>query len=234
MNYRSYEDIFPAGYPYLPDETEVRRRCRSWLAQMIEVQYLPFLSEKMAGIVNPYVREYTVSVMRGIILDEAFDPDSDMRINSLALEQLEDDFRRIVRKARADQITEELDTLEDNAAISPLPDNTAAVSGSLAANVAYLNSEVARIKQMLEQRREPALLWPTYCPGVSDDDKHDFERYLHTLCTNTSRNQTADIRQYLILKEKQHIIVRPALISDEYLLLRQFGYTRAKKTYYNS
>lgn len=234
MNYRSKTDIFPLANPYLPDETEVLKQCRSWLYTAFERQQMAFFSEKINAIIDPYRREYTVSIMHDLLLREATDEESDMCLSSNVLEQIEADFCRIIRRARADQVVEEMDLLEDKAADAPLSDSTLSTISRMEANIAYLNQEVANIKQLIEQHTQPALRWPTYCSQATDADKRDFEQYLSSLCSKPTKSQTSDIKLYLRLKEEQHIIIRPSQQSEEYDLICSFGYQRAKKTYYNS
>lgn len=108
MRYRPLTDIFPVGYPFLPTEAEVRRKCRQWLDIAHDEYNLLIITGQINQIVNPYLKEYTTVVMHNLLLKEAADPYSDYRLNNACLEVLENDFRRIIRNAWNEQGDEEM------------------------------------------------------------------------------------------------------------------------------
>lgn len=219
MRYRSLTDIFPVGYPFLPDEEEVRRQCLKWWYQVFEAQSLLPLTEHLSTIVDPFVREYSVSAMHAIIEKELASEDSEIRISPDAREALENDFRRIIRRAHTDQLMDKMDTIEQQIDITPLPNIVTSYSETLVDDVAFLKQEVARLSQIVEQRiTENAIsslptapvsinwtfidLWLMPKNEIADENAEDYTNF-HTVLNGYIRQgaKLDDILHYLLSRD---------------------------------
>lgn len=78
-------------------------------------------------------------------------------------------------------------------------------------------------------------LWPDeyYCSN-NEDERQTFENYLRKICHSRARSLTHDVKDYLDLKQKQGLIVRPTQQNTEWEILKTFDYPFAKSTYYGA
>lgn len=233
MTFHCYADIFPPNYPFLPDEEEVQRQCKAWFYQLLETQTLRSITERIKAIVDPYRREYTVTVMWEHAQQESTNPDSDVRLAPSQLDELEHDLRIICRGARDEQISLENDALQP--ADTPTTSSPAVTTrlADMEEDIRSLKKDVAQLKKMvLHETQHPH--WPTFRPHVTDEQKEEFERFLHKLCTSEKKGLTRDVKCYLKMKAEAGIIVRPDQQNTEYEWVKLFGYPNVEKTYYNS
>lgn len=239
MRYRPLTDIFPVGYPFLPSEAEVRRKCRQWLDIAHDEYNLLIITGQINQIVDPYLKEYTTVVMHNLLYKEAADPDSDYRLSTTCLEALENDFRRIINNAWSEQKSESMNTAydrEDGIQTQQGTCNAQTLETTSEVNMQLILSEIRRAHARIDkiEEREATFLWPTYTAKANEEDKRTFESYLRKLCASNKRSATAEIKAYLTLKEKQELIIRPKQINNEYDILMTLGYSKSSKAYYNN
>lgn len=227
LTHRSISEIFPPYYP-LPDEEDIARKCR---AHFSASQMINDLTRWIEREQCPYMREAYAETMLQIIAQGNEEQDMDLYIRPDARDEVESTINRIIRYSRTDQLAEEMCQTEQPLPNSPAPREEH--MNAMEKQIMYLTNEVQQIKQQLTQPTV-SLIWPTYQPNATEEDKHSFENYLRTLCTSGRRSATSDIKTYLSKKEEAGLILRPKQQNTEWEILKRFGYPYTNKTYYNS
>lgn len=239
MRIRQYEEIFPENYPFPPDKEEVKRTCRIWWNRMYEVQSLWPVTSNLNNIVDPFLREYTVTVMHQLIMQDQASGDPEMHLSPEALQHLLCDLRHITRHAWDEQFDERLNytiSLSD----SPTPPTSDHLPKTYDTRLDQLEQQMKTLRQVVVEwvgqtnRHTNGWLWPTYMPDVADEEKRVFEKVLKQLCSSHKRNTSAEIKTYLKTKEQQGIILRPKQINSEFEYLLRFGYPFKDKAYYKA
>lgn len=207
MRYRPLTDIFPVGYPYLPSEVEVRRKCRQWLDIAHDEYNLLIITGQINQIVNPYLKEFTTVVMHNLLLKEAADPSSDYRLSSACLEALENDFRRIINSAWDEQIQGEKDAAyeaEEEQRIGPTPAAalfTTARMDRLEEQMAYLMQEVQNMKRQPD--KNDSAIQPAKFLYIRSDNPAEIKDIEDTMRIYIAGNKPSELCTYLFENEGQ-------------------------------
>lgn len=233
MNYRTLQQIYAKGYPLPPDEGEVMLRCKRWFYDACETHNPNIFTQAINAIIDPFERELSVTHMHEVILRES--AVEGIPMNAIMMEKIEDDFRRIIRRAQADQLLDTMDVVEEDIKQPVTPVHASVHIQCMEERIALLEEEVRRLKDDAQKKQQQPTVahWPYFTDKATDDDKRVFEDYLLKLCQSKKKSKTQDIKQYLQIKEEQGIILRPVQLNREYEVLQQFGYNCQPKTYYN-
>jgi len=230
MFHRSIQAIYPANAEYALTEDDVRRACSAHVecAQRIEDLYWWINQE-----VNPFNQEAYAEGMRAEMLNRMRDP-YDNKIQFMRDYQWEEVMHRldlIIRKAQVDElhwIEEESESAE------PVPQQELATTPVVVSLQSQIDVLKKQVKSIIDDLTVTPLIWPMYTAHANEGDKKVFEKYLKELCTESSRNVTAQVKSYLRMKEEEGLINRPTQITEEWRLVRKFRYPYALKTYQNS
>lgn len=224
LRLRTYDEIFPATYLNRPDEDTLCRRVR---AHLWEVQLPRDVYEWIERMDDPYLREAHATACMHEIADRTADGEG--FCNSYVREEVENHLGRIIRYAQSDQVAEEMLASDEN------PTAPMRYDASLEERVHNLEQLVGKLlSDAKTPKSDNKPHWPTYCANVTNQQKTDFEHYLHTLCTSKKKGLTKELKCYLKMKAEDGIIIRPEQQNTEFEILRKFGYPYAEKTYYNS
>jgi len=112
MTYRTSQQIYPPNYEFALIEKDAQQQCGRIWAEAVYCQNMQHIYREINQEVDPYNREYLVTVMHELILTKSTSDDYDsVRLTSYQMEQLEADERRIIKKARGEQFDEQTDTV---------------------------------------------------------------------------------------------------------------------------
>lgn len=231
MTYR-YLDIFNDSRTPAPDLAEVRRQCYRWTSAAVDEYNVLIISAKINAISNPYLREYTASIMHDVVTEQMANEDYEYCFSQQTVEQIEYDLKRIIKKARNEQIAEESESY-DQTLISHTDGQQKSRLDSLEEQVRYLHKELEDLKASIRQPQLKEIYnWPWYTEKATMEDKQFFESRLRTICTSVQRSRSKDTKSYLALKVKEGLILRPQELKQEHqILYKYFGYTPTYQAY---
>lgn len=238
MIYRDL-DIFDDCTVPLPDPEEVSRQCVRWLDEAQEQYNILVISAQIKSVVNPWLREYTASVMHKTLEASCVEELSEYHLSQMAMEQIEDDLRRITKQARSEQIWDELGDVRQQIreSRSVLPTRVDNLEKKIDQVREDMQEEIEKLREQIESSRaEDAgspLVWPLYCAGASKEDCQTFERYLRQLCSNPKTPAT-ELKRYIRLKADSKVIERLRPMVKEYEILQRLGVTFSLHAYQNA
>jgi len=149
MRLRTLTEIFPAWMEQ-PDEDDLRRECDAYL-------YDCRMIENVTDWVNredcPYKREAKAVIMIQLVRQHI--KDDNWNINTAQQEDIEDEFKRIIRRAQYAQGAEEIIIAEKPKTNQELPQRQAAEH--LEKTMSYLVYEIEQIKERLNMQTSVAL-----------------------------------------------------------------------------
>lgn len=238
MIYRDL-DIFDDCSAYLPDQEEVSRQCVRWLDEAREQYSILVISARIKSVVNPWLREYTASVMHRTLQASCVDEWSDRPLSQMAIEQIEDDLRRITKQARSEQVWDELGDIHQQIqeSRSVLPTRVDKLEKKIDQMREDMQEEIEKLREEIQSSRAEsscaAHVWPLYCAGASKEERQTFDSYLMRLCSNPKTPAT-ELKRYIRLKADSKVIERLRPMSREYEILRQLGVTFSLHSYQNA
>lgn len=239
MRYR-HEDIFDDCSIPIPDRSEVRQQCERWITEGAEQYNLLTITHHVHSIANPYIREYTAGIMHAVVMDMAAEADPDYRLSQMAVTQIEDDLVRITKRARNEQVWDELDDMTNHIRThrTVASERIERLEGQIQQVHIDMQTEIDNLKERmttLEQERADrrSFLWPAYTREATDADKQTFEDYMLQLC-QSDKTSASQIRKYIHMKATAGIIQRLTPLEEEWKIVCRFGANIKKKTYQNA
>ncbi len=243
MRYRDL-DIFDDCTIPAPDVEEVRRQCLRWIQSGAEQYSLIVITLPLRAIANPWLREYAAAQMHRILGDLGEDDWSELRLTDLALEQIEDDIRRITKQARNEQIWEDVEDIHSSLRmrqqvtenkVERLQEQMMQLQQDQCEELSIIRQRIARLEDSLCKVADNAFRWPYYTLSATSDDKYIFEKKLREICSSTRRSRSRDAKAYLALKVEQGIISRPVELIQEHAILQEhFGYLPTYQAYHSA
>ena len=76
-----------------------------------------------------------------------------------------------------------------------------------------------------------SFLWPFYGSTCTDEEKKEFETILKSLCASTYKCKTRDVKEFLKRERNKGTIFRPKQITQEFEIVKKFGYPYTYKAY---
>ena len=76
-----------------------------------------------------------------------------------------------------------------------------------------------------------SFLWPLYGSTCTDEEKKEFETTLKSLCASTDKCMTSDVKEFLKRERNKGTIIRPKQITQEFEIVKKFGYPYTYKAY---
>lgn len=228
MELRSLSEIFPADYTNPPSEEQLRRTCHEVTDQS---NYPIDVIDYLEHILCPKKREATATVLYQCIQS------GEIQVNSFERESFLFRLGSVIRAAKIESVQNAMKTV-DEAIVSPNPQEavvqTLPTATQMEKDVASMKEDVAWLMGVVTKMVREEAIWPYFTENATKKEKEFFEKQLRKFCTSTKRSATKDLKNYLALKMKEGIIIRPTQTNDEWEILKLFGYNKAQKTYYNS
>lgn len=238
MKYRDL-DIFDDCSTPIPDREEVVRQCNRWLDEAVDQYNILVISARIKSIVNPWLREYTASVMHSTLEALCLDEQSEYHLSQMAMEQIEDDLKRIIKQTHSEQIWDEFSDirqeLRESREVHPnrmdkLEKKIDRVHDEMHDEIEQLREE---IHSLAAEKSCSAHVWPLYCAGATREDCQTFDTYLTRLCSDP-KTSAREVKSYICLKANAKIIERLRPMSREYEILRQLGVSFSLHSYQNA
>ena len=85
-------------------------------------------------------------------------------------------------------------------------------------------------EEVINEDKE-SFLWPLYGSTCTEEEKKEFETTVNSRCASTDKCMTSDVKEFLKRERNKGTIIRPKQITQEFEIVKKFGYPYTYKAY---
>lgn len=163
-------------------------RCKRWFYDACETHNPNIFTQAINAIIDPFERELSVTHMHEVILRES--AIEGIPMNAIMMEKIEDDFRRIIRRAQADQLLDTMDVVEEDIKQPVTPVHASVHIQCMEDRMTEMEKEIARLKNLIAEKmaQQPSQSVFTYIRSLDFKPAEETER---EFCAESKRGVTA-------------------------------------------